>query len=59
MTFGELGERLGHPFVQINGIERAAFNECGHHRPVVFPGPKPPPRPNQKSVEGLTMLGAD
>ena len=35
MTVGELAERVGQPFVWIDGIELAAFDKRSDHRPVV------------------------
>ena len=35
VTVGESGERVGQPFVRIDGIELAALDERGDHRPVV------------------------
>ena len=35
VTVGELGERVGQPFVRVDGVELAAFDERGDHRPVV------------------------
>ena len=35
LTVGEADQRLGQPFVRVDGAELAAFDERGDHRPVV------------------------
>ena len=35
MTVGEPGERFGQPLMRVDGVELAALDERGDHRPVV------------------------
>ena len=35
MAVCEFGECFGQPFVRVDGVELAAFDERGDHRPVV------------------------
>ena len=35
MTIGEAGQRFGQPFIRVDGIELAALDQCGNHRPII------------------------